>query len=184
MKNIKLILIFFCLSCSTQKVQDKQDTLSVLNSYDECANFSNIYKDIDQGAFFKEELIKFSKVKNGVFFYKILHGFENGKITYIEFKDNDILAYNRTFSKQNNFIIPPKVQKKILSLLDSSIEKKCYSEEGKILSNDNFYVMIVSKNGQIYSQYFIHGNLNFEKQDKNLDIIRNLLKIMYGLSLE
>ncbi|WP_162927227.1 hypothetical protein [Flavobacterium anhuiense] len=176
-------LILFTFSCSSQKSKYQSPKNRIIESED-CNGFYKIYEKMDDGTFFTEELEDFSKMKNGVLFYRYQDGLEHGKLVVVEFQDEKNISYTRDNFQKKSISLPKKYENEIKEKINAFEKNKCYVETSEVISENNFYLMLVVKNKAIITQYQINGNLSFKKTNEKSDLenSKDLLEIMYRIS--
>ncbi|MBY0485907.1 MAG: hypothetical protein K2P85_01750 [Flavobacteriaceae bacterium] len=107
---------------------------------------------------------------------------KRAKFTEIKTINDKLIYYNSSTDKQ---ILLKNSDIELLSSSIRTIERKYYYEQcDEYVSNDAFYLMLIKRDGEIVSKYFIHGNLSFEKTEGNLNTLKSIFEIMYRNSFK
>lgn len=181
MKRIILIFItIFIISCHSQKTAKKYNNCKVLEIENEIA-FDSLFRNIDTTNLFRNKIKDFEIYKTGILFCQFLPNMKYGKYTLVKEVDSKFVCYNSSSSYNNEVYLKNSDIRLILNSINSIRKKYYYEECDAYISNDDFYLMFVKKDGEVIAKYFSHGNISFKKADENanLNMIKSILEVMY-----
>lgn len=157
---IKRLFILFSvytiiLSCKTNKKVETQDTNCEIVTIpkEQEQELVSMYKKMDTSYFFKNQVIEFDKINNGILYFQKQDGFENGSFLIIDFDANfsmikKVKDYNKTIQ------LGEEDKNRLTLLLNKLVIENYYQTCNFAENHPKMHVLIVKKNNVILVNYF------------------------------
>lgn len=176
--GLLLLLSLILISCKVEKKTVSDDKCKIVIS-PPSEDFESLYRNVDSSDFFKNELVSFNNVKNGIFYYTRPDGIQNRSFFILNI-DNGYSALHKSLTFNKNAKISKEDQNKLNEILMSLKEQDYYQSCSSDMGHMTIYLLIIKSNNKKVRYFSFSG---FPSQVKNTNndfkLTREVFEIIY-----